>query len=60
MVQRPNIAMLILRAKFTGILSDSVRSSVRAKFTEILSDQLSVDGCWEIEDVVVSKINSNL
>ena len=24
MAQRPNIAMLIVRAKFTGILSDSV------------------------------------
>ena len=48
MVQRPNIAMLIVRAKFTGILSDSVRAkftgilsdSVRAKFTEILSDSV--------------------
>ena len=68
MVQRPNIAMLIVRAKFTGILSDSVRAkftgilsdSVRAKFTEIYQIQLSVDGYWEIEDVVLSKINSNL
>ena len=25
MVQRPNIAMLIVRAKFTGILSDSIK-----------------------------------
>ena len=34
MAQRPNMAMLQVRAKFTGILSDSVR----AKFTGILSD----------------------
>ena len=34
--QRPNIAMLMVRAKFTGILSDSVR----AKFTGILSDSV--------------------
>ena len=44
MAQRPNIAVLIVRAKFTRILSDSVK-------------------CWRLlgnEDMVGSKINSNL
>ena len=44
MTQRPNIAVLIVRAKFTRILSDSVN-------------------CWRLlenEDVIGSKINSNL
>ena len=36
MAQTLNIAMLIVRAKFTGISSDSVR----AKFMEILSDSV--------------------
>ena len=45
MAQRPNIAMLIVRAKFTGILSDSVR----AKFTGFYQIQLSVDGCLEMK-----------
>ena len=38
MAQRPNIAMLIVRAKFTGIFSDSERSL--REFYEI---QLTVD-----------------
>ena len=40
MVQRPNVAMLI----------------VIAKFTEILSDQLSVDGCWEMKMWLYQKL----
>ena len=56
MAQRPNIAMLIVRAKFMGILSHSVR----AKFTEILSDSVKCRWLLGNEDVVVSKINSNL
>ena len=42
MAQRPNIAMLIVRVKFTGILPE--RSSW--KFDQI---QLSADGCWEMK-----------
>ena len=56
MVQRQNIAMVIVRAKFPEFYQIQLERSLR-KFYQI---QLNVDGCWEIEDVVVSKINSNL
>ena len=49
MVQRPNIAILIVRAKFNlwEFYQIQLEQSLR-KFYQI---QLSVDGCWEIEDV---------
>ena len=39
MAQRPNIAMLIVRSKFTGIYDI----------------QLSVDGCWEMKMLLYKK-----
>ena len=55
MAQRLNIAMLIVRVTFTGILSESERSLW--KFYHI---QLSVDGCWEMKMWLYQKSNSNL
>ena len=51
MAQRPNIAMLIVRAKFTGILSDSERS-----LRDFYQIQLSVDGCWEMQMWLYQKL----
>ena len=53
MAQRPNIAMLIVRAKFTGFYQIQLERNFR-KFYQI--QQLSVDGCWEMKMWLYQKL----
>ena len=60
MAQRPNIAMAQRPNIVTAKLRELCQIQLQRSLREFYQIQLSVDGCWEMNDVVVSKINSNL